>query len=504
MEYNGVLTASPLDQTKSATTATQNTSAITGTTTATTQTAELWIGGIGLVNSGYTLTSPLNSFTSITSAASTSGTAANNAVVYALARNVTATATANSGGTVSTSSYWSGAIATFKVGVAGSLTLGGSAAANYTLAGLSGSVTVGTKALTMSGLTVPSSKPYDGTTTAVVSGSPGALQTAEAGGTGSTSDGAPYTGDTVSITGTATGTYDSPNVATASSVTYGGLSLTGAQASYYSLTIQSPASATITPEAVTLSGTELYNGTTTAQAANITIVNNFDGGNLTISGSTTMAGSGVGGPYALTVPGGTLALGGSAAGNYTLTGASGAMTVTPLPVILTGTEPYSGNATAPASVLSVANLISPDTSATVSVNTGGGSVTLASANAGPETITGGIGSLTLTQPAANNYTLAGATGSVTITVASNPPFSFTNSTSIQVIGGVTNLIVTWQSVSGTSYNVLTNSQYEALPGSWVDVGSASTPTSPVTASGSTTTVSIPVPGNTNVFVEIEQ
>jgi hypothetical protein len=98
----------------------------------------------------------------------------------------------------------------------------------------------------MGGLSVPSSKVYDSTTTATVSGSPGSLTGSESPGSGTTSDGLWYTGDTVSITGTATGTYNSKDVASATTVTYGGLSLSGAQALDYSLTIQSPASSTIT------------------------------------------------------------------------------------------------------------------------------------------------------------------------------------------------------------------------------------------------------------------
>ena len=72
------------------------------------------------------------------------------------------------------------------------------------------------------------------------------LTGAESPGTESSGDGKWYTGDTVGISGTATGTYNSKDVGTASTVTYGGISLGGAQAGDYSLTIQSPASATIT------------------------------------------------------------------------------------------------------------------------------------------------------------------------------------------------------------------------------------------------------------------
>ena len=110
------------------------------------------------------------------------------------------------------------------------------------------------------------SKTYDGTTAATVSGT-AALQATEAAGTGTTSDGKAYTGDTVSLTGTATGTYNSKNVATASSVTYGGLSLTGADAGNYTLTMQGNSAATITQASLTVTAsqvTKTYDGGTSA------------------------------------------------------------------------------------------------------------------------------------------------------------------------------------------------------------------------------------------------
>ena len=112
IEYSGLLTSGSVDLIAS-TTGSSN-SASTGTTATTNQMNELWIGGIGLVNSGYTLGTPTNSFNSVANAASTSSTSGNNAKVYALERIATATGTANSGGTVSNSNQWSGAIATFK------------------------------------------------------------------------------------------------------------------------------------------------------------------------------------------------------------------------------------------------------------------------------------------------------------------------------------------------------------------------------------------------------
>jgi parallel beta-helix repeat protein len=127
---------------------------------------------------------------------------------------------------------------------------------------------VNPKALRMSGLSVPASRVYDRTTAAVVSGGPGSLLASETAGSGTTGDGRPYTGDTVNITGTATGTYNSMYVATATSVSFGGLSLTGAQSGNYTLTIQSPASATISPKPLTITGvvanSKTYDRTTTA------------------------------------------------------------------------------------------------------------------------------------------------------------------------------------------------------------------------------------------------
>ena len=96
-----------------------------------------------------------------------------------------------------------------------------------------------------------------------------------------------------------------------------GLSLTGAQAGNYTLTAPT-LSANISALAVTLTGTRRYDGTTNANSSNLTISNNLDGPNLTLSGTGTVASSQVGSQSFTSI--GTLALGGSAAGNYTLSG----------------------------------------------------------------------------------------------------------------------------------------------------------------------------------------
>ena len=160
VEYSGMLTSAAVDQTANATGI--GTNAVTGTTSSTSLGNELWIGAIGLTNSAQTLGSVLNSFSTVTNAQSSYFQSTFNSRVYALEKIVSGTGTANSGGTISGPAIWAGAVATF-YGVPG-LSLGGSAAANYTVAGVSGTVTVVATNLTVTAAT--NTKAYDGTTTA--------------------------------------------------------------------------------------------------------------------------------------------------------------------------------------------------------------------------------------------------------------------------------------------------------------------------------------------------
>ena len=98
VEYSGVLTANPLDQSAGA--FGNSISASTGTTAITAQANELWIGGIGLNSSTFALGTPANAFTSVASAQSASSTASNNASVYALESISGGTAAAASGGAI--------------------------------------------------------------------------------------------------------------------------------------------------------------------------------------------------------------------------------------------------------------------------------------------------------------------------------------------------------------------------------------------------------------------
>jgi hypothetical protein len=374
MEYSGVLTASPLDRMASATG--NSAVAVTGTTVTTAQPNEVWIGGIGFTNSGYTLGTLLNGFTSPANAASGCGTPANDAQVYALEYPASATGNASSGGTISTLSSWSGAMATFLPTPI--LTASGIAAANYTAAGVSGTVTINplavtvtptmnsriydgttnaaaiptftpwlgsgdsvaalgeayatkhvgnankalvlvpptisisdgnsganysgivygtfsaatitTKALTATSGLSAVSRQYDGTTIVAVSGTP-ALPAAEAPGTGTTSDGKPYTADAVAASAaSAFGTISSPYVGYYATVPISGLTLTDTGNANYTVSYTATGTATITPVAVAL--TKIYDGTTSAGAARLSIPNYHDG--VTLSGSATLAGRNVG------------------------------------------------------------------------------------------------------------------------------------------------------------------------------------------------------------------
>ena len=263
MEYSGVLAVSPLDQ--AAGTTGSGTAAASGTITATAHADELWIGGIGLVRATYTLSSYLNSFNFVASAQTTSGTASSNAKIYALEKVVSAAAIAATGGTISTSSNWSGAIATFKTVTPSSLALSGPAAANYTLTGATGSVSVTPKAISAGGLAA-SSRNYDAGTVASLMGI-SVLPAPEAGGTGTAGDGKPYTNDTLTLVGTASGSFADKHAGTGKPVMVSAMALGGAQAGNYTLVQQSGLTADIAALHLTVTAvpaTKTYDGTTSA------------------------------------------------------------------------------------------------------------------------------------------------------------------------------------------------------------------------------------------------
>lgn len=103
-EYSGINTTVFLD--KTATASGGSTTLLTGTTSATAQTNELWVGDIGVQQ--YAQSSPTNSFTLL------DGTVSNSFSEAYLEHIVNATGTAGSGTTISNSMSYAGCIATFE------------------------------------------------------------------------------------------------------------------------------------------------------------------------------------------------------------------------------------------------------------------------------------------------------------------------------------------------------------------------------------------------------
>lgn len=139
-------------------------------------------------------------------------------------------------------------------------------------------------------------------------------------------------------TGVFSESYNTPNVGSGMALTPTGTIKDAGNndvTSRYNITWTAANVGTITAAIIpiTLSGSRIYNGSATALASILTIVNNLDGGNLTLSGTANLASKQVG---AQAVSAGTLALGGTAAGKYTLVGLSGSVTITVKDASLTG------------------------------------------------------------------------------------------------------------------------------------------------------------------------
>ena len=390
-EYSGILAASPYEVTANA--SGNSTTASTGTTVATTQATELWIGGIGLRDSTYNFGSPSNAFTAVASANSTSTTTNSNAKAFLLEKIVAATGAAGTSGTI-TSSRWSGAIATFKAASSSNLTLTGTAAVNYTLSGSTGSVTITPKALALTTSPAVTGKTYDGLTAATLTGA--TLRSAEAAGTGTTGDNMPYTGDTVAVT--LNGTFDTKDAGTGKAVTSIS-TLTGAQKDNYSLTQPTGLTGTITPAGLTIAAnnqSKIYGQTLAFGSGAVQFTSSGLQNGETIGSVTLVCAGGVPAAAVATYPitpsaatGGTFST-----GNYTVGYVPGTLTVNPAGQTITfgaladrtyGDAPFALTATA-SSGLTVSYASSDPAVASVSGNTvtvlKAGSTTLTASQAG--------------------------------------------------------------------------------------------------------------------------
>jgi uncharacterized membrane protein len=277
--------------------------------------------------------------------------------------------------------------------------------------------TIAPKGLTEGGLSAAASKVYDGTTNAAVSGT-ATLQAVELPGAGTTADGKPYFGDAVSITGTATGTYNTKDVTTANSVTFGGLALTGSEAGDYTLTIQSPQAAMITTAALTItanSRSKTYGQTVTFLGTEFT-ANGLVSGETVASVTLTSSGAGAGAAVgSFNIVPSAAVFGVGIASNYNITLSNGTLTINPEPLTITAnstSKVYGQTVTFAGTEFTTNGLVNGETI---------GSVTLASAGAGP-TANAGTYNIVPSAPVFNsgtagNYSITLTNGTLTVNTA---------------------------------------------------------------------------------------
>ena len=219
------------------------------------------------------------------------------------------------------------------------LTGNGSAlASNYTLVGGIDSVDITPATLTVMGTTA-AGKVYDGNALASLSGA--------------TLSGV-IGGDVVTLGSDTTGTFATANAGSGIAVTTA-MTIGGADAGNYTIVQPTSLAANISPYVLNLTGTRVYDATTTAAASlfgTAGVLTGTNGETLTLSGSGTLSSKNVSatGTFA-SLTGFTLTgNGGALAGNYTLAGGGDWVDITPATLTVTGTtaagKVYDGNALA--------------------------------------------------------------------------------------------------------------------------------------------------------------
>ena len=361
----------------------------------------------------------------------------------------------------------------------------GADASNYTITDqASTSATITAKALTISGLT-SANKQYDRGTNAAVNGS-AALQTAISAGGGAANDGKPYSGDTVSLTGTASGTFNDKDVLDANTVSFTGLSLSGTNASNYTLTVHDSAAHSISTKPLTVSYTgvnRVYDRTTnaTVTTADDRVTNDV----LTINRTASFADKVVGTGKVVSI--GSVNLTGTDAANYSVSASgSSSANITAQALTISGSsaahKEYNGNTNASVTAGTLGQVIAGDT-VTVSANglfdnknvgtgkTVAASYSLAGTDAAnyslaPENLSANIGARTVSLSASRVYdgttslgagvvTLGNLVGSETLTYSGAAGNDAHVATAAKYISAIT-------LANGTNDGVVSNYQLPAL------------------------------------------
>jgi hypothetical protein len=357
-------------------------------------------------------------------------------------------------------------------------------ATNYSFFFTNGTLTINQAALTITSGITAKNKTYDGTTAATISSNNVVLNGVVAGDAG----------DVKLSTNSYTASFASAGVANGIGVTVGGLTLTGAGATNYTLTQPVGLTANIMAAGVTITSgisanNKTYDGTTAATISSNNVVLNGvvagDAGNVKLSTNgytASYASAGVGNSIRV-YAGFTLT--GASATNYTLT----------LPVVLTANitatgviitsgvtannKTYDGMTAATISSNNVVlNGVVAGDAGNVKLSTN--SYTASFASAGVANGIGvTVGGLTLTGAGATNYTLtlAGLSANIAAKALTTTSVPSPAITSIRLTNGIVTIV--WNSVVGGIYRV----QYaNSLNGAgWTDLSPD------ITATGSTAT-----------------
>ncbi|MDO8291836.1 MAG: MBG domain-containing protein, partial [Gallionella sp.] len=244
-----------------------------------------------------------------------------------------------------------------------------------------------------------------------------------------------YTGDTVSLSGTSVGTYNSKDVATASTVTFSGLTLGGAQAGNYSLTPHATQAATITPRALTIVADALSKVYGATDPALTYVANGFqlgDSAGTVLSGALSRATGENVGNYAI----GKNTLASNT--NYTVAYTGNNLAITPAPLnVAANSQSKLFGTSDPALTFSVTGLVNNPTLGIA--DTAGTVLSGALTRAPGESALGGPYAITQGNLAANsNYSLGFTPNNLIITGAAAEPVLGFNADQVVFAGVINN------------------------------------------------------------------
>ena len=216
-------------------------------------------------------------------------------------------------------------------------------------------------------------------------------------------------GEIVSLTGA--GTVADENVGANKTVTAGSLALTGAGAGNYTLSNYTT-TFEITPRILNSSGTRVYDGSTSANASDLTLSNLVGSETLNFSGSGTILSAAV--QNGKTVSKNTLSLSDNSgqASNYTLDGGTHTLNVTKRPITLSASRVYNGTNVLDGTDISTTFTYSNVVGSEILSQTGTGTVSSANVGSGKAVTVVNL-ALVDGSGAAENYNLTTTTLSIT-------------------------------------------------------------------------------------------